>query len=48
VSPEDCPEHVWVMTGMVTAADGTHIEHRCTRCGAETVEGPDELAGRVG
>jgi hypothetical protein len=35
------------MTGMVTASDGTHIEHRCQRCGAVAVEGPGELRGEV-
>jgi hypothetical protein len=46
--PDDCPEHVWVMTGMTTAADGTHIEYRCSRCGATSLEGPAELRGEVG
>lgn len=45
--PGECVEHVWVMTGMVTASDGTHIEQRCTRCGAEVLEGPAQLRGEV-
>ena len=44
----DCVEHVWQMAGMSTAADGTHIDYQCVRCGAVMLEGPDELAGRVG
>lgn len=43
-----CVEHVWAMTGMVTAADGTHVEYACSRCPATTVEGPAELRGQVG
>lgn len=43
--PDPCLEHVWVMVGMTTAADGTHIEYRCDRCGAETLEGPARLRG---
>lgn len=46
--PDECVEHVWVMTGITTAADGTHIEHACQRCGAVAVEGPAELRGEVG
>lgn len=51
VSDDDAPacvEHVWTMTGMTVAADGTHIEHQCVRCGATTVEGPGQLRGEVG
>ena len=43
----DCVEHVWSMTGMVTASDGTHIDYACTRCGAVTVETPAQLRGEV-
>lgn len=43
-----CVEHVWTMTGMTVAADGTHIEHQCVRCGATAVEGPGQLRGEVG
>lgn len=43
-----CVEHVWVMTGMVTAADGTHVEYACTRCSATAVEGPAALRGESG
>ena len=42
-----CIEHVWVTTGVVMAADGTHIEKACDRCGAVAVVGPDEVAGRA-
>lgn len=42
-----CVEHVWVMTGMTVAADGTHIEYACTRCPAVTLETPAELRGEV-
>ncbi len=44
---ESCPEHVWVTTGLTMASDGTHIEKTCSRCDAVTIEGPDEVAGRV-
>ncbi|HET7398984.1 MAG TPA: hypothetical protein VFJ94_10725 [Intrasporangium sp.] len=43
----DCLEHLWVMTGVTLAADGTHIEYECVRCAATTVEGPRELRGEV-
>lgn len=43
----ECVEHVWVMTGMVTAADGTHVEYGCQRCPAVTIETPAELRGEV-
>lgn len=45
---DSCVEHVWVMAGMVTAADGTHVEYRCSRCPAVTMETPAELRGEVG
>ena len=44
----DCPEHVWVLTGLTLATDGTHHDYECARCGAVTVVGPDEIAGRSG
>lgn len=44
----DCPEHVWVLTGSTLATDGTHHDYQCARCGAVTVVGPDEIAGRSG
>ena len=46
-SPSECVEHVWSMTGMTLDTDGTHVEYACTRCGAITLEGPDEVAGKV-
>lgn len=42
-----CVEHVWVMTAMTTAADGTHVEYECSRCSAMMVVGPAELRGEV-
>lgn len=44
----ECVEHVWVMTGMTVAADGTHMAYECDRCEAALVVGPDEIAGRTG
>lgn len=41
-----CLEHIWVLTGLVLDTDGTHKELVCTRCGAATFEGPDQVAGR--
>lgn len=45
--PGECVEHVWAMTGMTCAAEGTHLDYECERCKAVMVVGPDELAGRT-
>jgi hypothetical protein len=46
--PGECVEHVWAMTGMTLAGDGTHVDYSCERCPAVLVVGPDELTGRAG
>jgi hypothetical protein len=47
VKTVDCVEHVWVMTAMTTATDGTHVEYGCSRCPAVMLVGPQELRGEV-
>lgn len=39
--------HVWRTTQVVLARDGAYVERECIHCHAQTVVGPDELAGLV-
>ena len=42
---DGCLEHVWQMTGVTLARDGSHVEHVCSRCGLPMVETPQDLRG---
>ncbi len=42
----DCDAHDWVLREVVMDWDGSHLLHECRACGAEALEGPDELTGR--
>ena len=48
-SVEDCAwaGHEWATSEVTLARDGSYVERTCTRCGAVTMLGPDELSGRV-
>ncbi len=41
-----CVEHVWVMQGATFTMAGAQVDYVCRRCGALSVQGPDQLTGR--
>ena len=39
----ECIEHRWKIRTVVLASDGAHIQSECLRCGALTIETPNDL-----